>query len=102
MGELDDRWRKRFRAHRKHLRLKEQAIHYKGGSCAICGYNRCPAALHFHYDDAGDREFYISSASSWTKIVQALDRCTLLCANCRAESRAGWHPQHLVLEDARL
>lgn len=102
MGELDQRWRRRFRSAQKHLRLKEQAIAYKGGKCLICGYDRCPAALHFHYADTRDREFYISSASTWEQIQPALDRCTLLCANCRAEARAGWHPQHLVLEDARF
>lgn len=99
--EEDDRWLRRFRAHRKHLRLKEQALAYKGGRCVICGYGRCPSALHFHFADSQDREFYISSASSWEKIRPALDRCTLLCANCRAEVRAGWFPQHLVLEDTR-
>jgi hypothetical protein len=101
MGDLDEKWLRRFQAHRKHLRLKEQALEYKGGKCVICGYDRCPAALHFHFADTQDRKFCISSASSWEKIRGALDRCTLLCANCRAEARSGWHPLHLVLEDSR-
>lgn len=101
MANTDERWLRRFRAHQRHLRLKEQAIAYKGGRCVICGYDRCPSALHFHYPDSADREFYISAASNWQKILSALDRCTLLCANCRAEARAGWHPLHVVLEDAR-
>lgn len=102
MGELDDRWQRRFDAHRKHLSLKERAIAYKGGACQICGYCRCPAALHFHFADSRDREFFISTASSWERAEPALDRCTLLCANCRAEARAGWHPDHIVLEEDRL
>jgi len=82
--------------------LKERALTYKGGACQICGYCRCPAALHFHFADTRDRDFYISSASSWEQIQPALDRATLLCANCRYEVRAGWHPAHLVLEDDRV
>ncbi len=99
MGELDERWARRFKAYQKRLRLKERALDYKGGRCVICGYDRCPAALHFHYADSADREFFISAACRWVDMRTALDKTTLLCANCRAEVRAGWHPGHLVLED---
>lgn len=101
MGDLDDKWQRRFQAHRRHLRLKERALEYKGGRCVICGYDRCPAALHFHYADSADREFFISASARWVDMRVALDRTTLLCANCRAEVRANWHPGHLVLEDER-
>jgi hypothetical protein len=102
VGEYDERWERRFKASIRHLELKERALTYKGGACQICGYCRCPAALHFHFADTRDRDFYISSASSWEQIQPALDRATLLCANCRYEVRAGWHPGHLVLEDERV
>jgi hypothetical protein len=99
MVDYDERWRRRFEAAQKHLALKERALAYKGGQCVICGYDGCPAALHFHYADSADREFFISSATRWVDVQAALDRTTLLCANCRAEVRAAWHPGHLVLED---
>jgi hypothetical protein len=102
MGELDDRWLRRFKASQRHLKLKEMALSYKGGCCVKCGYNRCPAALHFHFADTSDRKFYISAATRWENIEGLLDRCTLLCANCRSEVRAGWHPNHLVLENQRF
>jgi hypothetical protein len=100
MGELDERWLRRFEASRRHLALKERALAYMGGRCVVCGYDRCPAALHFHYADSADREFFISASSRWVDVRSALDKTTLLCANCRAEARAGWHPGHLVLEDS--
>jgi hypothetical protein len=102
VGEYDQRWERRFKASIRHLALKERALEHKGGACQICGYSRCPAALHFHFADSNDRAVYISAVSSWEQIQPALDRSTLLCANCRCEVRAGWHPAHLVLEDERL
>jgi len=98
--DYDERWRRRFNAAQKHLALKERALAYKGGRCEICRYDRCPAALHFHFADSADREFFISASTRWVGIQAALDRTTLLCANCRAEVRAGWHPSYLVFEDS--
>jgi hypothetical protein len=70
---------------------KAQAIEYKGSKCALCGYGRCHAALHFHHVNDEDKLFGISGkhALSWSKIKQELDKCVLLCANCHAEVHAG-------------
>jgi hypothetical protein len=29
--------------------LRKKAIEYAGGSCNLCGYNRCMEALDFHH-----------------------------------------------------
>ena len=71
---------------------KIQAIAYKGGQCAVCGYNRCPNALAFHHLNGQDKLFGISGshALSWDKIRQELDKCILLCMNCHTEYHAGF------------
>ena len=92
-ADLDARWKKRHKAYLKRIAVKERAVAHKGGRCSICGYDRCPAALVFHYDDPEEKDFNISETLSWPRIVAELDKCTLLCLNCHAEVHAGWHPQ---------
>lgn len=88
----------RYRAtHAEDIKTKRQerkidAIIYKGGACQRCGYDRCPAALTFHHREPAAKEFQIATMFgwSWARIVQELDKCDLLCANCHAE----WHWEH--------
>ena len=72
-----DRWTKR----------KLQAIEYKGGCCYRCGYDKCHGALQFHHIDPTTKEANWNKIRlwSWDKIVNELDKCLLLCANCHAE-----------------
>lgn len=67
--------------------LKEQAIIYKGGKCVKCGYDKCQAALQFHYLNKDEKEFSLShcALTSFEKVKKELDKCILLCANCHAE-----------------
>ena len=68
--------------------LKLKAIEYKGGSCNICGYNKCPDAFDFHHSDPNEKDFAISTEGytrSWEKVKKELDKCILLCANCHRE-----------------
>lgn len=72
----------------KRKELKLLAVKYKGGGCYICGYNKCIEALEFHHLDSNKKEFSISTVSinySWDKVIQELDKCVLLCANCHRE-----------------
>ena len=97
MGELDDRWQRNFEASQKRLRLKEQAVAFLGGECAICGYSKCPAAFDFHHPDSSSKDFSISEKSSWDATFEAeLRKCVLLCTNCHREVHAGWHPRYLL------
>ena len=72
---------------------KRKCVEYKGGSCIICGYNKCNAALEFHHLDPNEKDFEISSklTSSWEKIQQELDKCILVCSNCHGEIHEGLH-----------
>ena len=91
--DLDKRWERNFRATQRRTELKERAVAYLGGKCKLCPYDRCLAALEFHHP--GQKDFEISSKSSWEAIVPELDKCVLLCSNCHREVHAGLHPQML-------
>jgi hypothetical protein len=72
-------------------KLKEDAVVYKGGECAECGYKRCLAALEFHHLDPKHKDFSISKKRHTTleKIKPELDKCVLLCAVCHREVHDG-------------
>ena len=38
-------------------RAKQTLVSEAGGSCRLCGYSRCVAALHFHHLDPGEKRF---------------------------------------------
>ena len=54
--------------------------------CCKCGYNKCPAALHFHHKN-NDKEFSIANAAKFgfNQIKKEINKCDILCANCHAE-----------------
>lgn len=73
-------------------RTKLLLISEAGGSCAICGYSRCPAALEFHHLDRSTKSFGLSLRGvtrSIDKVRAEAAKCVLLCANCHAEVEAG-------------
>ena len=67
-------------------KLKQRAIEYKGGSCQICGYNKCKEALTFHHRNPAEKDFEISGQYiRWERVKAELDKCDMLCQNCHAE-----------------
>ena len=69
-------------------RRKIKAVEYKGGSCSICGYNKCIAALEFHHTNPEHKEFGFSELGiprSWERQKIELDKCILICSNCHKE-----------------
>lgn len=86
---------------RKQVRLK--ALEYKGSTCTVCKYNKCLKALEFHHLASDKKDFGISEKGytrSWKKIIEELDKCILLCANCHREVHEGITqlPQVIVVE----
>jgi hypothetical protein len=69
---------------------KRALIALKGGKCESCGYDRCPAVLQFHHIDPSTKLFNMSyreiSSIKWEKILEEVDKCQLLCANCHTET----------------
>jgi len=67
------------------------AVEYKGGKCEICGYDRCIEALEFHHKNTSSKDFGISAKGytrSWKKVMEELDKCVIVCANCHRELHA--------------
>lgn len=91
--DLDARWQRNFKATQRRTALKERAVQLLGGKCRLCPYDRCLAALEFHHP--GQKDFEISSKSSWESILPELQHVVLLCSNCHREVHAGLHPQLL-------
>lgn len=68
---------------------RQQAIEYMGGCCQDCGYNKCYGALQFHHLNPSekDKDFYNKQFKniSWSRMIEELKKCVLLCANCHCE-----------------
>jgi hypothetical protein len=77
---------KSYEANRKH-RNKLRAVGYLGGKCIVCGYSKCIGVLEFHHKNNNDKENDVSGLlyHTWKTIVEELDKCELLCANCHRE-----------------
>jgi hypothetical protein len=71
--------------------LKAALVSDSGGRCALCGYDRCLAALHFHHMDPVTKRMEISRATSLSleRIHEEVQKCVLLCSNCHAEVEEG-------------
>ena len=55
---------------KRRKKLREMAIEYGGGKCALCGYDRCSDALEFHHANSLEKEFGVSQAGltrSWER-----------------------------------
>ncbi len=77
---------------RRRRKIKEILVREAGGSCAICGYDRCLGALAFHHLDPRQKRLEVNAKG----VSLALDtlrreaaKCVLLCANCHAEVERG-------------
>ncbi len=79
-SEYVKRWRKK---------CKQRIIDAMGGSCVICGYNKCHSALVLHHLDPSKKDFELGSIranpKNWNAIVNELQKCVLVCQNCHCE-----------------
>ena len=87
---------------KRQRKLKEKCTEYAGGKCSICGYSTYLGALEFHHLDPSKKDMRLSKfgRTSWEKnkekIMEELDKCVLLCANCHREVHGGLHEGMLV------
>jgi hypothetical protein len=77
-------------------RNKIDKIKLKAG-CAICGYNKNPAALSFDHIDPSNKyrnksgkrvqvsDMIKSGRYAWTTIAEEIRKCRILCMNCHME-----------------
>lgn len=78
---------------RRRRKVKQQLVAEAGGSCILCGYSRCQAALQFHHVEPAGKEFHLSHHGHSRSIARSraeAEKCVLLCANCHAEVEGGF------------
>jgi hypothetical protein len=98
-----DAWEKKTVAARRRKELRDRAVHYLGGSCRICGYDKCASAFDFHHVEVWRKEFTISDGmTSWERIEPELKKVVLLCARCHREVHDGLHPSFIEHEESNL
>ena len=92
---------------RRRRKVKQQLVEEAGGSCILCGYSRCQAALQFHHVEPAGKEFQLSQRGHSRSIARCraeAEKCVLLCANCHAEVEGGFATlpggQHRLSGDA--
>lgn len=72
---------------------KIRMVEAMGGKCQICNYNKCYRSLDFHHLNPEEKDFnfgkVMAEPKAWTKIVNELKKCILLCKNCHMEVHAG-------------
>jgi hypothetical protein len=77
---------------KRRLHVKAVLVDEAGGACALCGYDRCAAALQFHHIDPTAKAFTIAHRGVTRSLAAARAealKCVLLCANCHAEVEGG-------------
>ncbi|AGR89469.1 HNH endonuclease [Pseudomonas phage PAK_P4] len=88
-GRLHSECKKCFnnRMMKRYEQRAKVIVDMKGGSCYLCGYDKCVAALEFHHMDPSQKDFEISKRWSMKdeRIKAEIDKCVLLCSNCHAE-----------------
>lgn len=80
------------RVSERRRKIKQTLVAEAGGSCVLCGYSQCLAALQFHHIDPADKRFHLSMqgvARSLARARAEAAKCVLLCANCHAEVEHG-------------
>jgi transposase len=80
------------RVSQRRRKIKAILVAEAGGRCALCGYNRCVGALHFHHVDPSSKRFHLSMQGATRSLAAAraeMAKCALLCANCHAEVESG-------------
>lgn len=63
---------------------KIMAVRYKGGKCQICSGKFHISIYDFHHENENEKEFVIGNilGRDFKNIINELDECILLCANC--------------------
>jgi len=70
-----------------HIKRKRMVYQLKSHGCALCGYNKCAAAMDFHH--IGEKVFSLNTnlfcRHTNQEIADEIAKCILLCANCHRE-----------------
>ena len=79
------------RVSRRRRKVKQILVAEAGGCCALCGYDRCVAALHFHHLDPSSKQFHLSmhgaAARSHPRVSRRRSACCYAPTVTRRSSR---------------
>lgn len=91
--DINQRWKEYDIQRNKGLDRKKELVEMKGGSCSVCGYDKSYAALTFHHRDPSVKEIRLDirglSNRKWSKILEEVEKCDLVCFNCHMEIHWG-------------
>jgi hypothetical protein len=87
---------------RKNKRIafnKNRAIEMFGMACQVCGYKRCRRSFALHHVFPKTKSFGLSLCwhLRWSRLVEELKKCILVCHNCHDEIHDGLVSQETVL-----
>jgi len=75
------------RAKKRAAKWRLAQIHKLAQGCADCGYNASAYALQFDHV-SGEKKANVSdlirSDYTWTTVLEEIDKCEVVCANCHA------------------
>ena len=78
---------------RRRKAVKRLLVAEAGGHCALCGYDRAMAGLHFHHREPSEKAFALSARGMALSLeaarAEAAKCILLLCSNCHAEVESG-------------
>lgn len=86
----DDDWENMPKSTRHYYRRQAKLSEFKLSmdGCKNCGYNKHPRALQFHHINPENKTMRVSrmiqNSFSWERILNEIDKCELLCANCHS------------------
>lgn len=77
---------------KRRWKKKLKYVSLKGGKCCKCGYNKNIGALQFHHVKEKSFSLIASQLCDLEEniILEELDKCVLLCANCHAEEHCSY------------
>jgi DNA-directed RNA polymerase subunit RPC12/RpoP len=69
---------------------KDDIVKYLGGKCRHCGYDKYLPSLDVHHLDPSkkDKNFRTHRYWSWSRLVNEIKNCIVLCRNCHSAFHA--------------
>jgi len=72
-------------------RARRYLVQLLGGVCRFCQYDKYEA-LEFHHTDKKNKLFAFANkticSNAWSKVLEEVQKCLLLCSNCHKEEEA--------------
>ena len=88
------------RVSRRRRKVKQILVAEAGGRCALCGYDRCVAALHFHHLDPSSKQFHLSITGAGRSITAARAEMASACCCVPTATRRSSRGSRLSRSDA--